>query len=161
MLKKFVTEKEFNQWVRDMCNSYNNRGPEFNNVRKLCLDDSGAKGQTIIMNVKTGKTAIAKCHKDDEYSPGIGLAVAWAKYRNIPVPIIGENTHITNLNFMDEFYMKRSDKERYQYIGIRKNACGQCVIMREISTGYIYEFPMQEWEKRISSYNGNVCRVSK
>lgn len=159
MLKRFVTKHEFDSWVRDMCNSYNNRGAEFVNVRKMTVDPCESKGRTIIINLKTGKTAVAKCHKDDEFSPGIGLAVAWAKYKNIPIPVVAENVDIKDLKFLDEFYMSRSDDKKYQYIGIRHNAVGQCVIIREKDTQYIYEFTMSDWKNSISSYNGKVWRV--
>ncbi len=161
MLRRFVTKHEFDSWVRDMCNSYNNRGSEFINVRKLTIDPQEANGRTIIMNLKTGKTAVAKCHKDDEFSPGIGLAVAWAKYLNRPIPVIATYVDIEDLKFMDEFYTKRSEYRTYQYIGIRHNAIGQCIIIREKDTGFIYEFTLKDWKDNISSYNGKVWRLDK
>lgn len=108
MSKLFMSQKEFDKWVYDTVASYNNRGKEFANVRKLTIDPSENLGNTIIMNLKTGKTAVAHCHKDDRYVPMIGLAVAWAKYRNRPIPTIAEETTIDKLNFLDKFWFKRA-----------------------------------------------------
>ena len=126
---RFVTEKEFNLWVKDMVKSYNNRGKEFQNVRKLTLDPAESNGRTIIMNTKTGKTAVAKLHKDDKYSPGIGLAVAWAKYRNREIPVVATNQPIQTLNFLDTFYFTQyQGATKYQYIGEVQNGVAYMVI---------------------------------
>ena len=115
---RFVTAAEFEMWVKDTIKSYNTRGKEFNNVRKLTLDPEESHGRTIIMNTKTGKTAVAKLHKDDKYSPSIGLAVAWAKYRNREIPVVATNQPIQTLNFLDTFYFTQyQGAVKYQYIG--------------------------------------------
>lgn len=120
MAKLFMNKKQFNIWVTNMVASYNNRGNVFSNVRKLTLEESAITGKTIIMNTKTGKTSVAKCHKDDKFSPLIGLAVAWAKYLNKPIPIIADCVHYRYLKFLDKFYTSKADNATlYEFIGTR------------------------------------------
>ena len=45
---------------------------------------------TIIINTKTGKTAIARKNPNDYADSSIGLAIAWARYQNRPIPIVIE-----------------------------------------------------------------------
>ena len=49
-MKRLVSEKEFNQWVKDMCNSWNNRSSVYGNLRRVDFDTA-----TMIINPKTGK----------------------------------------------------------------------------------------------------------
>lgn len=170
MAKTFITQKEFIYWVNDMLKSYENRSAEFRNVRKLTLEESRANKRTIIMNVKTGKTAVAKCHKDDHFSPSVGLAVAWAKYLNKSIPVIADYVDYKDLKFLDKFYVSRSDNAiLYQFVGIRKteNALAQVnrvifrnpkVIFRNPKTGELFE-DTEEYFTHNTTYDGKVWRV--
>lgn len=118
---RFVTEKEFNNWINDMVKSYHNRGKEFDNVRILTLDPAESNGRTIIMNLRTGKAVVAKCHKDDVYTPKIGLAVAWAKYRNMEIPIKASIVSIHDLEPGDEFYFRHNFSKSHIFLGFHSN----------------------------------------
>lgn len=163
MAKTFITQKEFIHWVNDMLKSYENKSAEFRNVRKLTLEEFRENKRTIIMNVKTGKTAVAKCHKDDYFSPSVGLAVAWAKYLNKPIPVIADYVDYKDLKFLDKFYVSRADNAiLYQFVGIRKTetALAQVnrVIFRDPKTGELFE-DTEECFTHNTTYNGKVWRA--
>ena len=163
MAKTFITQKEFIHWVNDMLKSYENKSAEFRNVRKLTLEEFRENKRTIIMNVKTGKTAVAKCHKDDHFSLSVGLAVAWAKYLNKPIPTIADCVDYKNLKFLDKFYVSKADNAiLYQFVGIKKteNALGQVnrVIFRDPKTGELFE-DTEECFTHNTTYGGKVWRV--
>lgn len=125
-MKRLVSEKEFDQWVKDMCGSWNNRGSVYANLRKIEFDTT-----TMIVNPKTGKTSIAKPHPHDKYVPYIGLAVAWAKYKGITVPTVAEELKsYKDLKFGDIFIVKSNIVPTYIYVGIESNSCGNAVTAR-------------------------------
>jgi len=113
-MKKLVSEKEFNQWVKDMCDSWNYRGSVYNNLQRVDFDTT-----TMIVNPKTGKTSIAKLHPQDKYVSYIGLAVAWAKYKGLTVPTVAEELKsYKDLKFGDIFIVKSNIVPTYIYVGI-------------------------------------------
>ena len=123
-MKRLVSEKEFNQWVKDMCDSWNYRGSVYNNLQRVDFDTT-----TMIVNPKTGKTSIAKLHPQDKYVPYIGLAVAWAKYKGLTVPTVAEELKsYKDLKFGDIFIVKSSIVPTYIYVGTERS---QFVIARQ------------------------------
>ena len=125
-MKRLVSEKEFNQWVEDMCNSWNNRSSVYANLRRIVFDTT-----TMIVNPKTGKTSIAKLHPQDKYVPDTGLAVAWAKYKGLTVPTVAEELKsYKDLKFGDIFIVKSNIVPTYIYVGIERNSCGASVVAR-------------------------------
>lgn len=40
----------------------------------------------IIVNKRTGKTSIARCHPNDEFCVGVGVAIAFAKWHGVQIP---------------------------------------------------------------------------
>ena len=123
-MKRLVSEKEFNQWVKDMCDSWNYRGSVYNNLQRVDFDTT-----TMIVNPKTGKTSIAKLHPQDKYVPYIGLAVAWAKYKGLTVPTVAEELKsYKDLKFGDMFIVKSNIVPTYIYVGTERS---QFVIARQ------------------------------
>ena len=123
-MKRLVSEKEFNQWVKDMCDSWNYRGSGYNNLQRVDFDTT-----TMIVNPKTGKTSIAKLHPQDKYVPYIGLAVAWAKYKGLTVPTVAEELKsYKDLKFGDIFIVKSNIVPTYIYVGTERS---QFVIARQ------------------------------
>lgn len=118
---RFVSELEYDRWIMDMYNSYQNRGKEFINVRVLTLQEREATRRTIIMNIMTGRTAVAKCHKDDKFSYTIGVAIAWAKYRNMEIPIKANIVSIHDLEPGDEFYFRHNFSKSHIFLGFHSN----------------------------------------
>lgn len=128
MAVKIVTEKEFYQWVQDLNNSWFNRSDRYKNL--IVLD---VKGDTAICNPKTQKICIAKRYKDDLYDGRIGLAVAWAKYRHMEVPKIGELVDsFDKLKFGDTFMISANTANEYIFCGIMFDEGRSKVIVRVV-----------------------------
>lgn len=116
-MKRLVSKKEFDQWVKDMCDSWNYRSEVYNNLQRVDFDTT-----TMIVNPKTGKTSVAKLHPQDKYVAYIGLAVAWAKYKGLTVPTIAEELKsYRDLKFGDIFIVKSNIFHTYIYVGIERS----------------------------------------
>ena len=114
MKKVFLTRVQFDQWVKDMIKSYNNRGTAYKNVRRLTMDDTQ---DTIILNKRNGRTAMARYDGTNKYSPELGLAVAWAKFKNLPIPFVATIVCAKELKYLDKFYLGKNTDTEYTYIG--------------------------------------------
>ena len=79
MAKKTMSGAEIYSWVTKMCNDY------YANLTCHIFRDSH-NGKVRITNIRTGKTAVAKCNKSDPYSHDVGVAIAWARYKGLPIP---------------------------------------------------------------------------
>lgn len=44
------------------------------------------EGKVVILNTRTGKCGIAKCHSEECFSESVGIAIAWARYCNEKIP---------------------------------------------------------------------------
>lgn len=106
--EQYVTKREFNCWVRDMNNSYLEFTKKRNHFKCYSYCDRGIANPnfgdpigknriTMIVNLKTQKVAFSKCHKDDEFETSVGLAIAWARYMNKPIPKVVEYAKPKNL----------------------------------------------------------------
>lgn len=86
-------------------------------VDSLCDDfarvDAASENETLkiltdertylrVINVKTGKTAVSKCRKDDTFDYRIGLAIAWARYNGRSFTVTDE-MRLSDLSFGDCF----------------------------------------------------------
>lgn len=83
---RVVSEKMFYQWVDDLYTSWVQRDKKvYKNLEYHTVDDK----TVYIINKKTGKTAYSHAHPNDVPSVTAGIAVAWARYRNMEIPKIG------------------------------------------------------------------------
>ncbi len=83
---KVVTKKMFDRWITDLYESWLNRDMKiYKNLEYHTVDAN----TVYIINKKTGKTAYAHAHPNDVPSVTAGIAVAWARYRNMEIPKIG------------------------------------------------------------------------
>lgn len=83
---RIVSEKMFYQWVDDLYTSWVQRDKKvYKNLEYHTVDAN----TVYIINKKTGKTAFAHARPDDTPDTRVGLAVAWARYRNMEIPKIG------------------------------------------------------------------------
>lgn len=100
---KIMTEKGFDSWVRDMNASWETRDMSvFGNLDWFIR---GGK-YFIIVNIKTGKTAVACRHRDDTPCFDVALAVAWARFRGLNVPVIAYPCIVEDLKYRDYFIYK-------------------------------------------------------
>lgn len=105
MNKKYMimTDKGFKSWVQDMYKSWCNRDKiAYGNLEWFIRGDK----YFIIVNMKTGKTAVACRHRDDTPCFDVALAVAWARYRGLNVPVIAYPCIIEDLRYGDYFIYK-------------------------------------------------------
>ena len=83
---RVVSEKMFYQWVDDLYTSWVRRDKKIYKNLEYHMVDADT---VYIINKKTGKTAFAHAHPDDTPDTRVGIAVAWARYRNMEIPKIG------------------------------------------------------------------------
>ena len=105
---KIVDLADWNKFIDSMYASWHHRNPvTYKNIEYFIADSN----TTCIINVKTGKVAVAKCHPKDRYkwSSKVGLAVAWAKYLGKEIPKCGTRYWveiITGLDFGTKLYVR-------------------------------------------------------
>lgn len=107
-------------------------------VDSLCDDfarvDAASENETLkiltdertylrVINVKTGKTAVSKCRKDDTFDYRIGLAIAWARYNGKSFSCTDE-TKLSDLSYGDCFVVVKE----YEYGDIRETCSRTYVV---------------------------------
>ena len=108
---KVVTKKMFDRWITDLYESWLNRDRKiYKNLEYHTVDAN----TVYIINKKTGKTAYSHAHPNDVPSVTAGIAVAWARYRNMEIPKIGrlvtDESDIFDLKWRDRIVF---DDEEY------------------------------------------------
>jgi hypothetical protein len=78
--------KTFDEWCYSMWMDFIKTTLKTINIHQDVFINSDKSTTVFIMNSKTGKTAFAKCKESDKYSPKAGIAIAWARYKRIPIP---------------------------------------------------------------------------
>lgn len=76
-----MSGSEIYAWVQKEESSFARARMESGN---LCFDRY--KNKIRITNVRTGRTATAKCANSDVFNITVGVAIAWARYCNHPIP---------------------------------------------------------------------------
>lgn len=113
---------------------------EFENERKKAYVKSGMGGmderyhwhsygnKIIILDMKTGKTAFARCKKGDEFSSVIGVGIAWARLKSEEIPVEYKTVRLKDLNTKDKFVIvSNNDEEIYTYVGrIKVDSIDKC-----------------------------------
>ena len=110
MLKRLMNQHEFDIWVK---NSVASLMQETERNQKIGYLTDPMYKTCMIINKKTGKVAVAKCSPEDTFSEVVGLAVAWAKFRNRPIPIVGKTVGLNLLKPNDVFSYKHN---RYRLV---------------------------------------------
>ena len=95
-MSKYMTESEFDQWIKD-------------HYREFCMSDdfvahvfgaaslSDKKHGIIIINKHNGKVARSYCHPEDKWDYTIGIAIAYAHYMGVEIPKIDKTYFIEDL----------------------------------------------------------------
>ena len=68
---------------------------------------------TILVNLKNGKTWVAVCHESDNFDSNIGIGVAFARFLGEEIPVEQKKVKLSNLNYGDRF---TTCDNRYTYI---------------------------------------------
>ena len=78
--------KTFDEWCYSMWMDYIKATIKTVNLHQNVFINSDKSTTVFIMNSKTGKIASAKCKETDKYNLKVGIAIAWARYKRIPIP---------------------------------------------------------------------------
>lgn len=110
-MAKYV--ENFMEWVEQMNKEYRH-APE--HIQAYSFDP---EKYVVIVSHRTGKVAKAKCHKDDEFDAGIGIAIAWARYRGYEIPIQRtiKKVHSFDLEYGQHFLFAPDREDEYIFIG--------------------------------------------
>jgi hypothetical protein len=102
----YMTRKEYNIWINNMYESYvSYEEKHFNNIKFMCNNKS-----LVIVNLNNGKSAMARCHKSDNFITKTGIAIAWAKYNHSKIPRIIEQA--TDLKVDDEVLIELQNVDK-------------------------------------------------
>lgn len=74
----------------------------------------GKKIVTQIINMRKQKRGIAICHENDAFDPEIGIAYAWARYKNESIPNFTVTKKLSEMKNGDVFIAK---DRKYVFIG--------------------------------------------
>ena len=105
------------------------------------------KRYVCIVNTQTGKIGIAKCHKDDKMDMRTGVAIAWARYNKLPIPIITSTT-LSELK-TNRYFETLITGKKYYLVGYTPDKKG--VVCLE-SNGKATVFPWTKEVKEIKSW---------
>lgn len=110
-MAKYV--ENFMKWVDEMIEEF------YDSPAYISTYDFPEIGLTTLVNFRTGKVVKAKCHKDDEFDVGIGIAVAWAKYRGYEIPIQKtiKKVYSFDLEYGQHFLFAPDREDEYIFIG--------------------------------------------
>ena len=117
MIKLLVNKQEFEIWVKNNVASLMH-ATETN--PRLCYMVNEAYGTCMVINRKTGKVATSRCSPNDKFNDLIGIAVAWAKYKGKPIPVVGRTVVLSSLNNNDVFIY---NYEKYRIIRTIGSIC--------------------------------------
>lgn len=106
-MKLYMTKKEWDNWV---ANTYckacafmaENSYVTGEYIHKRSTTDSPIKHIYYILNTNTGRIGIAKCNeKRDKFVHEVGVAIAYQRYMNLPIPRIAEEVDVTEIKIGD------------------------------------------------------------
>lgn len=66
------------------------------------------KRNTVLVNLKNGKTWIATCHKSDFFDTNIGKGVVFARFLGEEIPVERKGVNLSSLHYGDQFSIKDS-----------------------------------------------------
>jgi len=102
-MKIYMTKKGWDNWVKTTYakalkfiteNDYI--------VANYVLNDRAKKHVYYILNANTGRVGTAKCNpKTDEFVYEVGVAIAYQRYMNLPIPRITEEVDVNGIKIGD------------------------------------------------------------
>ena len=99
---KYVDKSYMNKFIYEWLCRYRNDYEKFS-----LMHYTDRKNRIVrITNIKTGKSAIAKCHKGDKFSESTGIAIAYAKYQHCEIPKVADTVEAV----LDKYNVKDVDQ---------------------------------------------------
>ena len=95
-MSKYLSESEFDQWIKDHYREFCGRDDFFAHVFGAA-SVSDKKHGIIIINKHNGKVARSYCHPEDKWDYTIGIAIAYAHYMGVEIPKIDKCFFIEDL----------------------------------------------------------------
>lgn len=109
-----MNNQEFDIWVK---NSVSSLMQAVEGNQRICYSTNYKDKVCMIVNRKTGKVAVAKCSPDDVFNDVVGLAIAWARYMNRPIPVVSDFVSLHTLNTNDIFIYKSKKYRLLDFVG--------------------------------------------
>lgn len=105
-MKPYMTKKEWDNWVKTTyAKAYDfivsNPYVTAQYVHERATTNSSIKHIYHIINANTGRVGIAKCNTADEFVHNVGVAIAYQRYMNLPIPRIVEKVGATDIKIGD------------------------------------------------------------
>lgn len=101
----------FNEWEDFVSRWYNDYRGKATKASGLVYITDVVRNRVRITNIKTGKSVVAMCHKNDSFDERIGIAVAWARYNGVEIPKLvnyTEKPKLEALHILEKFNIKSS-----------------------------------------------------
>ena len=115
------TVSNFKAWAYEKARMCDNFIRIYDNIRCYFYERN-----TILVNLKNGKTWIAVCHERDDFDPNIGKGIAFTRFLGEEIPVERKKVKISSLHYGDRFV---SCDNRYTYIFLAQDP---------VSKRYIY-----------------------
>ena len=97
----------FKSWALEWYNKYRCSSKHIDSARI-------GKQTMVVIDTRTGKIGIAKCHKNDDFSAVTGIGIAYARLKGVEIP--QEVPQIKDLP--NNTYFTATHGSKYQKIGI-------------------------------------------
>lgn len=102
----YMTKKEWDNWVKttyDKACEFIVENPYVTAqyVHERATTNGSIKHIYYIINTNTGRVGIAKCNTADEFVHEVGVAIAYSRYMNLPIPRITEEVDAKDLKIGD------------------------------------------------------------
>ena len=102
----YMTRKEWDNWVKTTkrkAYDFIAENPYVTGsyVHERTANDCPIKHIYYIINANTGRVGIARCNTTDEFVHEVGVAIAYSRYMNLPIPRITEEVDVTDIKIGD------------------------------------------------------------
>lgn len=104
----------------------------------------GKKIVTQIINMRKQKRGIAICHENDAFDPEIGIAYAWARYKNESIPNFTVAKKLSEMKNGDVFITKDGTKCFFVGAHPANRAMQQCYVIYDMWTNKLETIWEQE-----------------
>ena len=102
------TVSNFKEWAYEKARMCDNFIRIYDNIRCYFYEKN-----TILVNLKNGKTWTAVCHERDDFDRNIGKGIVFARFLGEEIPVERKEVNLSSLHYGDIFSF---DDNKYTYI---------------------------------------------